>query len=108
MLSVRVGRGKTSMCAGRRCKGMYGPLASLLPRLGALRLLELQPSLIGETVAAMEDQAACGPAAAMIMTLLRQLRSKAPGAHSATKWAGAVHAELVEHRTHQCRMSDCC
>ena len=58
---------------------MYGPLTSLLPRLGAQRMLELRPSLIGDTVAAMEVQALCGPASGLFMAVLRQLQSEGSG-----------------------------
>ena len=37
-------------CAGPRRKGMYGPLVSLVPRLGAQKLLTLRPTLVAETV----------------------------------------------------------
>ena len=68
-----------SACAGAQSKGMYGPLASLLPRLGAQWMLELRPSLIGDTLAAMQDQAVCGPASGLFMAVLRQLRSEGSG-----------------------------
>ncbi len=58
---------------------MYGPLTSLLPRLGARRVLELRPALIGDTVAAMEVQAICGPASGLFMALLRQLQAEGSG-----------------------------
>lgn len=58
---------------------MYGPLTSLLPRLGARRVLELRPALIGDTVAAMEVQAVCGAASGLFMAVLRQLQSEGSG-----------------------------
>ncbi len=62
--------------AGARRKGMYGPLTLLLPRLGAQRMLALQPDLVGDAVAAMENQAVCGAASSLVMAVLRRLRSE--------------------------------
>ena len=73
------------VCAGTQSKGMYGPLTSLLPRLGAERMLELRPSLIGDTVAAMEVQAVCGAASGLFMAVLRQLQSEGSGLCSSNR-----------------------
>ena len=55
---------------------MYGPLTSLLPRLGAQRLLTLQPALVGKAIAAMDNQAVCGAASGLVMAVLQLLRSE--------------------------------
>ena len=78
-----------SCIVGARRKGMYGPLASLLPRLGAQRLLSLRPDLVGSAIAAMEEQAICSAASDLVMAVLRQLRAELnteTGALSGAAW----------------------
>ena len=61
---------------------MYGPLASLVPRFGARRLLALRPGLLSDTVVAMREYGLCSAATGLLLALVRQLRLEwaTPGA----------------------------
>ncbi|KAK9862251.1 hypothetical protein WJX84_009332 [Apatococcus fuscideae] len=64
-------------------KGKYGPLAGLVPRMGAQALLQLEPDLIEMCMEAMQLDAVCKSAssllAAMTNSLWDQLHSAHPG-----------------------------
>ena len=53
---------------------MFGPLASMVPRLGAVRLLALAPRLLPDTVAAMREYGLCSAATCLLLAVVRQLR----------------------------------
>lgn len=57
---------------------MYGPLACLVPRLGARKLLAGRPRLLHDTVAAMSDYGFCSAAAGLLLALVKQLRHECP------------------------------
>ena len=52
---------------------MFGPLASLVPRLGARRLLTLAPGLLRDTIAAMREYGLCSAATGLLLATVRQL-----------------------------------
>lgn len=60
--------------AGGHRKGKYIPLRALTSRLGATRLLLLQPALIRNTVNAMAGDAVCPAAAGLLEAVLGSLR----------------------------------
>ena len=70
--------------AGHGRKGMYGPLACLVPRLGAQKLLGSHPRLLYDTVAALSEYGLCSPAAALLLALVKQLRRELPATGAPT------------------------
>jgi hypothetical protein len=61
-------------------KGRYHPLTALLPHVGASVLLLLQPSLVADTIEAMQSNLCASAAAGFFKALLLQLRSERPAA----------------------------
>ena len=56
--------------AGGHRKGKYGPLAGLVPRMGAEALLQLEPGLISMCMEAMDIDAVCKSASSLLAALL--------------------------------------
>ncbi|KAK9830799.1 hypothetical protein WJX74_007694 [Apatococcus lobatus] len=54
-------------------KGKYGPLAGLVPRMGAQALLELEPNLVTSCMEAMQQDAVCKSASSLLAALLSNL-----------------------------------
>ena len=59
--------------AGGHRKGKYGPLAGLVPRLGAQALLQMEPKLIEMSMEAMNLDAVCKSASGLLAALLDSL-----------------------------------
>lgn len=57
-------------------KGRYNPLTAVLPHLGASVLLQLQPSLVADTIQAMQSNLCASAAAVFFKALLLQLRAE--------------------------------
>lgn len=74
--------------AGR--KGRYGPLLSLLPRVGAAWMLRAEPRLLDQVLAAMSNDMVANTANNFFRGLLAQLRKEAggDGAEAAAAAAG--------------------
>lgn len=64
-------------------KGRYAPLASLVPALGARRLLALQPGLAAASLAALRDNGLCSSVVLLLDALWADLRK---GAASDDAW----------------------
>ena len=62
-----------SCWAGGHRKGKYGPLAGLVPRLGAKALLDLEPNLLISCMEAMQLDAVCKSASSLLASLLNNL-----------------------------------
>eukprot|EP00741_Cyanophora_paradoxa_P006927 tig00001057_g6701.t1 len=60
-----------------RAQGRYGPLAALVPRVGARELLSRRPALLAEAAAALADPAVTPAAGTLWAALLDRLRSEA-------------------------------
>lgn len=71
---------------------MYGPLACLVPRLGARKLLGGHPRLLHDTVAALSEYGLCSPAAALLLALVKQLRREVPGTGAPTPYQPEPYA----------------
>ena len=54
---------------GAHSKGRYVPLAALVPKMGARKLLELRPNLLEESLDAMRDDSVCCAAGTLIKEL---------------------------------------
>ena len=54
---------------GAHSKGRYVPLAALVPKMGARKLLEIRPNLLGESLDAMRDDSVCCAAGTLIKEL---------------------------------------
>lgn len=67
---------KKILNAGGGRKGKWAPLAVLTPRLGASRLLALQPNLLSVTLGAMAQYDVCSSASALWAALLARLRTE--------------------------------
>ncbi|KAL5582318.1 hypothetical protein UlMin_014760 [Ulmus minor] len=61
---------------GPRCKGRYGPLASLTKRLGAKTMLDMSPHLVNEMVQAYIDDDVCCAATSFLKCFLENLRDE--------------------------------
>ncbi|KAF6134124.1 hypothetical protein GIB67_013521 [Kingdonia uniflora] len=61
---------------GARCKGRYVPLASLLKRLGAKVILEMNPHILFEIVYAYIDDDVCSAATTFLKCFLECLRDE--------------------------------
>lgn len=64
------------LSVGGHRKGRYVPLASLCQRLGALKLLEISPSLLYETIFALADDDVCCSASCFLKSFLERLREE--------------------------------
>ena len=73
-------------CAGSHRKGKYAPLRMLASRLGAARLLQLQPGLIRDMLRAMRFESVCPANAGLLEAVLGSLR------HECMESAGAARA----------------
>ena len=54
---------------GAHSKGRYVPLAALVPKMGARKLLEIRPNLLEESLDAMRDDSVCCAAGTLIKEL---------------------------------------
>ncbi|KAF6160009.1 hypothetical protein GIB67_033093 [Kingdonia uniflora] len=64
------------LCLGARCKGRYVPLASLMKRLGAKVILDMNPHMLFETVYAYIDDDVCSAATTFLKCFLECLRDE--------------------------------
>ncbi|KAL3696959.1 hypothetical protein R1sor_011035 [Riccia sorocarpa] len=62
------------LSAGRYRKGKYVPLASLVQRIGARKLLALKPDLLFQTIHALSDDDVCCAASTFYKSFLDRLR----------------------------------
>ena len=72
--ALQAARQLLAMDRGR--KGKYAPLAAVAARLGAAPLLELQPGLLTEAIAATADSVVANPASTLLAVLLQQRREE--------------------------------
>ena len=69
---------------GGHRKGKYAPLRAVATRLGAARIVEMQPDVISRTLAAMTADPVCPAASGLLEGLLHLLRREALAAAGAT------------------------
>jgi hypothetical protein len=87
-------------------KGRYGPLTSLLQWVGARYLLQQQPGLVHQVLAAMQDDMVASTATGFFKALLLQLRREqhgttAPAAAAVAAAAGGTAATHQQPRQQQ-------
>ena len=82
------GRPPTSKPADASRKGRYAPLQALAPRVGAARLLALQPGLVPVCLEALGQHLISSSVAGFLLALLAQLQREAQAA-GAARGAGA-------------------
>ncbi|XP_061346165.1 uncharacterized protein LOC133291855 [Gastrolobium bilobum] len=68
--------GSDILSLGSRCKGRYVPLALLTKRLGAKKMLEMNPNLIFEAIQAYVDDDVCCAATSFLKCFLEYLRDE--------------------------------
>jgi hypothetical protein len=81
-------------------KGRYGPLTSLLQWVGAGYLLQQQPGLVHQVLAAMQDDMVASTATGFFKALLLQLRREQHGtnAPAAAAVAAAAGSDAAAHQ----------
>ncbi|XP_074268645.1 uncharacterized protein LOC141592008 [Silene latifolia] len=67
------------LCLGARCKGRYVPLASIMKRLGAKSLIEMNSDLLFEVAQAYIDDDVCCAATSFLKCFLERLRDECWG-----------------------------
>ena len=72
-------------CAGSHRKGKYAPLRMLASRLGATRLLQLQPGLVPDMLRAMRFESVCPANAGLLEAVLGSLRHECMESAGATR-----------------------
>jgi hypothetical protein len=78
----------SSFSADASRKGRYAPLEALVPRLGAARLLELQPDLVGACLHSMAQNLISSAVGGLLVALVAQLQWEAEQAARAAAASG--------------------
>lgn len=74
------------------CKGRYAPVAALLPRIGAIHMLQIEPHLVDQALTAMQDDMVANSATGFFRVLLQKLKEEADNTFK-SGLTNTVHAE---------------